>query len=481
MFRVSPPPLQLVLLAGALFTAITSLVLPAWLPGWRWHHEPLHAAMEALGGLCAIVMGIVLFRPRDDQADRWTRPLALGFVGMGVLEEFHAVSTPGNAFILLRSLASLWGSIGFVLVWRSTPETGVLRRPWLPVLAGAGAVTIGWAVVAWRTRLPEMMLNGEFAPVAVAPTSLAAMLFFAAAVWFLREHRRTGSPESYLFCCLALLFGLAEVMFTYSLLWDARWWFWHLLRLMAYTLVLGYMVSGYRHMVRDLQASLAQTRRAEEAARSSEQHLRDALEARERLAQDLHDGIIQSLFALGLSLERCQRLAPKDPDIVAAQLGQAAVELKRVIRDLRGYLAGADPITVDGRELEAALVLQARMMASSHDLQVALHVDPRAAASTSPEQATHLLFVAREALSNCLRHAQAHRAALTLEVVDHQLRLVVEDDGLGFEPAAHTEGGSGLKNMAARAVKVGGRLDVTSAIGGGTRVALTFPMEGVHA
>jgi hypothetical protein len=64
MFRVTPLPLQLVILASALLAGITSLLLHAWLPGWRWHHEPLHAAMEALGGLCAIVMGIVLLQRR---------------------------------------------------------------------------------------------------------------------------------------------------------------------------------------------------------------------------------------------------------------------------------------------------------------------------------------------------------------------------------------------------------------------------------
>ena len=479
MFRVTPLPLQLVILASALLAGITSLLLHAWLPGWRWHHEPLHAAMEALGGLCAIVMGIVLLQRREARADRWA-PLALGFVGMGVLEEFHAVSAPGDAFILLRSLASLWGSIGFVLIWRSRPDTGVFKRPWRLALASAGAIILGSAVVAWRTRLPEMMLNGEFAPVAVAPTSLAAMLFFTAAVWFLREHGRTRSPESYLFCCLALLFGLAEVMFTYSLLWDARWWFWHLLRLAAYMLVLGHMIGGYRHMVGDLQASLAHTRRAEEAARSSEQHLREVLEARERMAQDLHDGIIQSLFALGLSLERCQRLVATHPEEVVKQLGVAVAGLKTVIRDLRGYLVGVEPHIAGGRELEAALALQVRLLDGSPDLEITLHVDPLAAEMVAPHEASHVLSIAREALSNSFRHAQARHARLSLELHDGGVRLVVEDDGVGFDPQASRHG-AGLKNMAARAARLHARLAIESEAGRGARVLFELPKERVHA
>ena len=104
------------------------------------------------------------------------------------------------------------------------------------------------------------------------------------------------------------MFALAEVMLTYSMLWDSRWWFWHLIRLAAYLLVLGHVVRGYRRMVADLTVYLERTTRAEETLRRSEQHLRRVLEERERMAQDLHDGIIQSIFALGLNLERCRRL-----------------------------------------------------------------------------------------------------------------------------------------------------------------------------
>lgn len=473
-------PLQFVIAMAGALTLLVSLALHVFLPMWRGHQAPLHSAIEALGGLCAIMMAIVLFQRSGDRPSRHTEALGIGFLAMGVLEEFHAVAPPGNGFVFLRGVASLVGGLGFVLVW--LPETS--RRPayarTLPWIIASASVAIGCLVFFFPGAIPAMLRNGEFSPTAVAPTSLACLFFLAAAYRLFSAYRHSPSADTYLFTCLALMFGLAELMFVYSRLWDGAWWFWHLLRLAAYLLVLGYMIGGYLHTVSDLRIALAQTRHAEESSRRSEQNLRQALDDRERMAQNLHDGIIQSLFALGLALERCQKLIAKDPKEVNRQLELAIPGLKGVIRELRSYLVGQEPHFMNGRELEVALALEVRTVERSQDLSIDVQIDPDAANLVTPSQATHLVFIAREALSNSLRHAKATQVRLSLEKHQGRMRFVVEDDGVGFDVPTSPRG-EGLKNMAARSVKLHAELTIVSQPGQGTRIVFELPPEPVHA
>ncbi len=469
----------MIVAAGAL-TVLVSVALHAFLPMWHGHHAPLHSTIEALGGLCAIMMAIVLFQRNGDRPSLHTEVVAIGFLAMGVLEEFHAAAKPGNAFIFLRGLASLLGSLGFVLVW--LPDSS-LRHAYsraLPWMIATTSIAIGCLVFLFPAAIPAMLRNGEFSPTAVAPTSLACLFFLGAAYRLFGAYRNSPSTDTYLFTCLALLFGLAELMFVYSRLWDGAWWFWHFLRLAAYLLVLGYMVGGYLQTVSDLRSALAQTRQAEESSRRSQQDLRQALEDRERMAQNLHDGIIQSLFALGLALERCQKLVPTDPKEVNRQLELAIPGLKGVIRELRSYLIGQEPHLMNGRELEAALALEVRTVAGSQDLSIDVRVDRDAANLVTPRQATHLLFIAREALSNSLRHAKATHAMISLEKHQGRVRFAVEDDGVGFDVRTSPHG-EGLKNMAARSAKLYAELTIASNPGQGTRIIFELPQEPVHA
>ena len=405
--RIKPFLSYVLLACGIVGALLTSLALRALWPEWRWHQEPLHSTMEAIGGLASIAMAIVLFQRRDKPDDRTFQAMALGFLGMGILEGFHAIAEPGNGFVLLRNMASLAGGVGFGLVWLSDSQRDGLGKPWLPWMVTAGAFAFGAWALAFPEQIPEMIRNGEFTPTAVAPQSLACLLFFAAAIRFLLDYRESGKPEDYLFASLALLFGLAELVFMYSVPWDNRWWFWHLLRLTACLMVLWYVSRGYLRMISDLKVSLAQTKRTEETLRQSEQQLRQALDERERIAQDLHDSSIQSIFAIGLSLERCRRLIATDSKDVVKQLGAAIADLKAVIRDLRGYIVGLEPPIANGRELEAALASLVANIEGSHQIHVRLEVNPLAADRVAPEQAAHLLSIAQEALSNSLRHSAA--------------------------------------------------------------------------
>ena len=108
-----------------------------------------------------------------------------------------------------------------------------------------------------------------------------------------------------------------------------------------------------------------------------------------------------------------------------------------------------------------------------------MRLDPAAAQLLAPEQAMHVLNIAREALSNALRHAKAHTVSLVLEREPTGVRLMVEDDGIGIQAGAPQEG-EGLKNMAARAARLHANMHVSSEPGRGTRITCELPMETVH-
>jgi signal transduction histidine kinase len=158
---------------------------------------------------------------------------------------------------------------------------------------------------------------------------------------------------------------------------------------------LGVMVNGYQRMVVDLKNSLAHTRDAEESARRSERHLRQVLDDRARMAQDLHDGIIQSLFAQTLNLERCRRLVRTQAEEVIEQVGHAVEGLKTVIRDLRGYLGGWHPEPAEGHNLKQALASHVRLMQDVSGMKVDVKMEPAATQLVMPEQAMHILYIAR--------------------------------------------------------------------------------------
>ena len=472
-----PLMLYLSVMAAGLLAGATMHVL--W-PDWRWHHEPLHSAIEAVGGLVAIAMAAVLLQTHDDSIAPKYRALAAGFLGMGILEEFHAIARPSDGFVLFRNIASLAGGIGFMLVWRSHVDRTHVRR-WHLWLIAAGALSLGVSFLMFPHLIPEMVRNGEFTAIAIAPQVLAGLFFLLAAVRFLWDYQRSGRSDDALFASVALLFGLAECVFLYSIPWDNRWWFWHFLRLMASLLALGYISRRYLQMTSDVQESLSRTLNAQETLRQSEGRLRQMLGERERMAEDLHDSTIQSLFAIGLNLERCQRLVSSAHEEVGTQLGAAVSGLKTVIRDLRGYILGMQPSLSEGRALEEMLTSLVNDMNRSSQLHFHLHVDVSAADQLTPAQATQVLPIAREAMSNSIRHAAAQEGTVSLQSHDGFVRLIVEDDGVGFDAASVESPGHGLKNMARRIRDLAGRFEVCSEHGRGTRIICDLPQERKHA
>jgi signal transduction histidine kinase len=196
------------------------------------------------------------------------------------------------------------------------------------------------------------------------------------------------------------------------------------------------------------------------------------LEDRERIAKDLHDGIIQSLFALGMGLQGTAAMVERTE--AATRLDAAVDEIDRVIRDLRNYIFGLRPGILADRQLDQALQALAHEVSEQSGLQLTVEVDGEVAAELSP-RATDVLQLTREALSNVQRHAEATQCRLGLERSGKHAVLTVRDDGRGFDPAG-VRLGQGIANMRDRVKRLGGRVRVVTAPGKGTRLRISIPL-----
>ncbi len=195
------------------------------------------------------------------------------------------------------------------------------------------------------------------------------------------------------------------------------------------------------------------------------------IEERERIGKELHDGVIQSLFAVGMSL---QGLASSTADAEVARRLEAAVEdVDGAIRDLRNYIFGLRPGILADRQLDQALKEIAGEFGTRTGVVTVVDVDGEVA-SLLASRAGDVVQLAREALSNVSRHGEATTCRISLQRDEGGVVLEIDDDGRGFDTGT-TTWGMGLRNLRERAESLGGALEVRSTLGEGTTVRATLP------
>ena len=205
-------------------------------------------------------------------------------------------------------------------------------------------------------------------------------------------------------------------------------------------------------------------------------HQRREEEGRERMMLELHDGAIQSIYAVGMNLERSREQIDQDPVGAKRTIASAAAHLNLVIQDIRNFIAGHANVPRDEREFMAEIENLVPAPENADAPQFHLDVDPAVVRELKPEQALHLLRIAREGVSNVLRHAYAAKAHISLSRTPAGgVRLEISDDGIGMREDAAQSRGLGLHHIGARGQKLAGRTSIESAPGRGTRIVVEFP------
>jgi len=202
------------------------------------------------------------------------------------------------------------------------------------------------------------------------------------------------------------------------------------------------------------------------------------LQERERFSMDLHDGIMQSVYGTGLSLQEVKiQMGSGQPEVTTRVEG-AIGDLSQVLRDIRNYIMGLRPGRFQEQNIvtginEIALELRANTLLN-------VQVESLPAEEFEPwdgEDTAELLFITQEALTNIRKHSHARNVAIQLTRDQQQLVIKIKDDGIGFDPDVMEKSqGQGLHNMRERARNVGATIEILPSRGEGTLIKLLLPV-----
>lgn len=205
------------------------------------------------------------------------------------------------------------------------------------------------------------------------------------------------------------------------------------------------------------------------------------LEERDRIGMDLHDGIIQSIYGVGLSLENALHTVDEDSDLAKVRIKQSIEGLNQSIRDIRTYILDLRPRQLGNDGLMNGLKRLVTEYRANTFSEVNLK-GPHSGLDGLPQTSALALFhICQESLANAAKHAHAKRVDVSVWTTEDRVIMEVRDDGKGFDlEKMSTTIGHGMANMQTRARSVGGEVDFSSAIGDGTTILAWVPRDGTH-
>jgi signal transduction histidine kinase len=203
------------------------------------------------------------------------------------------------------------------------------------------------------------------------------------------------------------------------------------------------------------------------------------LEERDRIAKELHDGVIQSIYSVGLSLQGSMSLIDRDSTGLRKRMDAAIGELDNVVRDVRSYIFALQPKSVEERGFRAALQELAKDLEVNTLAVVSVVLDEAGVDAIEEDVQTDVIQIVRELFSNIARHASATEVSLTCALGDAEVIVRVDDNGVGFDPATVVRG-HGLNNIQERAARLGGHIDVSPREPTGTSQTLSISVEKNH-
>ena len=264
---LSPRPIPLSAVLSLVLPALATFLLGRLVGEATWVHEPFHSFLETAGGLIALAVAAVLLGSRQYRGHtphlQW---VVTALVCMGLQDLAHAWLHVSPGFFWSRALPTLLGGLLISLVW--LPERWARSRAvqHLPLIAGLLSLPLCAGFVALPQAWPRPFTSdGGYFLWAKLINVVGGVGFLASAAFFLRRYRRGGATEDLAFTQHGLLFGMAGLLFGVSHLWGSIWWLFHVLRLLAYLVVLRHVVQVYRGLQADEEAGLVRRLERSEA------------------------------------------------------------------------------------------------------------------------------------------------------------------------------------------------------------------------
>ncbi|MDP9234298.1 MAG: GAF domain-containing sensor histidine kinase [Actinomycetota bacterium] len=199
------------------------------------------------------------------------------------------------------------------------------------------------------------------------------------------------------------------------------------------------------------------------------------LEERERISRELHDGVIQSIYSVGLSLQGASTIVGRDPDETRKRMDEAITTLDNVVRDVRTYIFGLQPKSVEEHGLKRAIEELVRDLEINALVEVTEEL-PESALQEVPGPARgDLIQIVREIFSNIARHAHASEVRIACAIAASEtFVMTIEDDGIRFDPLTVSRG-EGLNNIEERVRRVGGAIAISARTPKGSLHTVSLP------
>lgn len=223
-----------------------TLLLNDTLSGWHAASMPIHSTLEVMGAVFGLVLATVILFSKHKPCTSRQLKIVCALISMGMLDIFHSCVPGGESFIWLHSLAVLIGGIFFACVWLPDRERSRSQAMSTAVIVLLGSVLIGILSFGHAGWIPTMIENGQFTPIASAFNLAGGWLTILGGVAFALFYYRRQALEDLVFLFLCVLFGISGILFRYANIWEAGWWFWHVIRLGGYLLPFWLAVFAYR-------------------------------------------------------------------------------------------------------------------------------------------------------------------------------------------------------------------------------------------
>ncbi len=215
------------------------------------------------------------------------------------------------------------------------------------------------------------------------------------------------------------------------------------------------------------------------ALTASEQRLSALLHDRSRIGRELHDSVLQALYAIGLSLAQSTELRKGAPPAPPCSRDQVTGQLNQLIQEIRRMILNVESDDVDPFRLVNELQALSQTFERVSGARIRVEVEPVAEEILTGEEARELVTITREALSNCVRHARATQIVIALRRIRLRVQLSICDNGSGFDIEHVQAKGIGFAYMNNLVRKIGGRLDIQSTVGQGTCITVDVYLEPI--